>query len=129
MLPPADKAYLSGLGVEFEVEPEAGMTCVTLREWPLPLGFNRHTSDLLLRLHAGYPDVAPDMWWFSPAVLTSEGHRLPQTEVTEHHLGRDWQRWSRHLDANQWKSGIDGLESYFALLRSDMENSVSLNGR
>ena len=129
MLPPVDTAYLSGLGVEYEIVPESGMTCITLRQWPLPVGFNRDVSDLLLRLHPGYPDVAPDMWWFNPEVLTSEGHRLPQTEVTEHYLGRTWQRWSRHLDANQWKSGVDGLESYFALLRSDMEGSVSLSGR
>ena len=123
-LPSADISYLSGLGVEFEIEIEGGVTCVVLRDWGLPPGFNGSSSDLLLRLPAGYPDVAPDMWWFSPSVQTESGSSLPNTETYEHHLGRKWQRWSRHLQPGQWQSGIDGLESYIALIRHDLERSV-----
>ena len=128
-LPDSDNSFLSGLGVEFDVEVEGGMTCVVLREWGIPAGFNRSFSDLLVRLPAGYPDVAPDMWWFSPAVLTEAGASLRNTEAVEHHLGRDWQRWSRHFASGQWQSGIDGLESYVALIRRDLERWVPAAAR
>ncbi len=123
-LPDPDMAFLSGQGIEYEVVAESGMTCVLLRDWPLPAGFNHAAADLLVRLHPGYPDVAPDMWWFSPAVRRADGTDLPNTNVYEQYLGRQWQRWSRHLTPEQWRSGIDGLENYIALTRHELERSV-----
>ena len=123
-LPAADITYLSGLGVDYQIHVEGGMTCILLRDWPLPAGYNRSTVDLLVRLHAGYPDVAPDMWWFSPPVHAADGTALPQTNVYEHYLGCQWQRWSRHLTPGQWRSGVDGLENYFALVRNELDRST-----
>ena len=123
-LPAADRAYLSGLGIEYQIEPESGMTCVVLRSWPLPVGFSQPAVDLLVRLAPGYPDVPPDMWWFSPAVHMPNGTELPNTSVYEDYLGRRWQRWSRHLRPDQWRSGMDGLENYVTLIRNELQQSV-----
>ena len=123
-LPAADIAYLSGLGVEYQVDAEAGMVCVLIRDWTLPPGFNHSEVDVLVRLSQGYPDIAPDMWWFSPSVHTAGGAALRNTNVYEHYLGLQWQRWSRHLTAEQWQSGVDGLENYFALIRNELQRSV-----
>ena len=65
-IPQLDTAYLNERGIVHEIVPEAGMTCVVMSQWPLPRGFDRDESDLLVRLSPGYPDVPPDMWWFSP---------------------------------------------------------------
>jgi hypothetical protein len=100
------------------------MTCVVLPEFCLPPGFDRPRSDLLLRFNPGYPDVPPDMWWFDPPVRRNDGQPIPATEVIERYLGRNWQRWSRHFAAGQWRSGIDGLESFLALVRKELERSV-----
>ena len=127
MLPPDDIKYLTdriGNG-SHTLTAEANMTCLVLRDYHLPVGFDPEKSDLLLRLQAGYPDVPPDMWWFDPPVRRADGKPIPATEVIEHYLGRGWQRWSRHLTAGQWRSGVDGLESFFALLRKELEKSVS----
>lgn len=123
-LPQRDHDSLSGLGVDFEVVIEGGVTCVVLKGWRLPPGYNHSTADLLIRLSAGYPDVRPDMWWFAPPISAANGSSLPNTEVMENHLGRQWQRWSRHLQPEQWKSGVDSLESYVALVRQHLERSV-----
>jgi hypothetical protein len=101
------------------------MTCVILPGFPLPAGFDRVSSDLLLRLSPGYPDVPPDMWWFDPPVRPRDGRSVPATEHVECHLGRSWQRWSRHLSPGNWRSGIDGLESFLALLRRELERAVA----
>lgn len=119
-LPPLDAAYLEERSIPHTFSSESGMMCVVFPGWVLPAGFDRPAADLLVRLPAGYPDVPPDMWWFSPAVRRANGQFAPATEVTEHHLGRDWQRWSRHFQAGQWHSGIDGLKSYLALIRREL---------
>lgn len=123
-LPETDAAYLAERAINHEVVVDGGMTCVILHAWPLPNGYDRESADLMLRLSPGYPDLHPDMWWFQPAVRLANGQNLPATEVVEQHLGRSWQRWSRHLTGEQWRSGVDGLESYLALIRQDLERSV-----
>ena len=123
-LPESDIAYLQDRGLAHELVAESGMTCLVLPGWELPAGFDRSRSDLLIRLPAGYPDLAPDMWWFDPPVLAADGRAIPATEVREVHLGRRWQRWSRHFDSGQWQAGIDGLESYLALIRRELHKHV-----
>lgn len=119
-LPDADVNYLNERGLTFEMSHEANMTCVVFRGWPLPPGYDRTESDLLVRLSAGYPDVPPDMWWFDPPVRLADGRRVPATESTESYLGRQWQRWSRHFQNGQWRSGVDNLESFLALISGEL---------
>jgi hypothetical protein len=124
MLPAPDANYLQERAPNHAVSTEANMICVLIPAYPLPQGFDHTHADLLLRLSAGYPDVPPDMWWFDPPARRADGQIIPATEVVEHHLGRSWQRWSRHFTAGQWKSGIDSLESFLALLHRELERSV-----
>lgn len=123
-LPNLDVEYLARRGFEYTVASECNMTCVIIRAYPLPVGYDRAQADLLIRLSPGYPDVAPDMWWFDPAVKPADGRSLPATNSVEPYLGRSWQRWSRHFRAGQWMSGIDSLESFLALINNELERSV-----
>lgn len=123
-LPQSDLAYLTERGFAHEVAIESGMLCVVMPGWPLPEGLDRAAADLLVRLSPGYPDVPPDMWWFSPAVHLANGTALPATNVVERYLGRQWQRWSRHFTNGQWQSGVDGLASFLALIRQDLQHSA-----
>lgn len=117
---PADAQALDERSLVYEAIVESGMTCVVIKSWLLPAGYDHSESDLLLRLPAGFPDVAPDMWWFAPAVKLASGGVIPATEVVENHLGREWQRWSRHFQPGQWRSGVDGLESFLALIQHEL---------
>lgn len=119
-LPEADALFLTSREMAYDVQSESNMTCVVLRDWPLPQGYDHATADLLLRLPAGFPDVPPDMWWFCPGIKLVNGPPIPATEVIESHLGRNWQRWSRHFNSGQWKPGIDGLESFLALIGREL---------
>lgn len=120
LLPPGDEAFLNDKGVPFEVSQEGVTTCVLLPGWSLPAGYTESSSDLLLRLSAGYPDVPPDMWWFSPDLIRTDGQTIPATDLHEEHLGRTWQRWSRHFNGGQWLPGHDTLESFLALVSTDV---------
>lgn len=124
MLPPIDLDCLAERAPGYSVSSEAGMICVVVPDFPLGPGYDRPVADLLLRLAPGYPDVAPDMWWFHPYVRRADGGPIPATEVYERHFGREWQRWSRHLQPGQWRSGIDSIESYLAIVRRELVNAA-----
>lgn len=119
MLPQDDATYLAERGFDHDVVAEAGHVCVVIRNFPLPPGYDRSRVELLLRLAPGYPDIPPDMWWVSPGVHCSDGSAIAATSP-DHHLGRTWQRWSRHLAAGQWQPGRDSLEGFLALIRQDL---------
>ena len=120
MLPPNDADYLSSRFPSHSVNLLGRMICVILPAFPLGVGYDRPTADLLLRLAPGYPDVPPDMWWFSPAVRRLDGKEIPATQVTETYFNKPWQRWSRHLTPGQWRSGVDSLESFLCLVRREL---------
>jgi hypothetical protein len=126
MLPPLDQAYLGALSPAHAVSIEGGMTCVVIPSFSLPAGFTSASADLLLRLPAGYPDLQPDMWWFCPLVQRINGQPIEATQLMENYLGRTWQRWSRHLNAGQWRPGLDSIESYLALVRRELRRASGL---
>ena len=123
-LPDTDLTYLRDRDLPHEITEESGMTCVVFPNFKLPAGFDHESADLLVRLPAGYPDLAPDMWWFDPGLRTRDGNVIQATESIEPHLGRSWQRWSRHFQPGQWQSGIDGLESFMALINRELLKRV-----
>ena len=124
MLPAPDAAFLTERSFEYSTSVEGGAVCVVVLRLALPPGYNVQEADLLVRLPAGYPDLPPDMWWFDPPVRLANGQDLSNTNVVEPYLGRQWQRWSRHFSNGQWQSGVDGLQSYLALIRHSLERSV-----
>ncbi|HVA57605.1 MAG TPA: E2/UBC family protein [Gemmatimonadaceae bacterium] len=123
-LPAIDLQYLGERIIEHRVAIEANMTCVVLAGFQVPLGYDRERADLLLRLNPGYPDVPPDMWWFDPPLRRADGRPIQAADTFENHLGRTWQRWSRHFSTGQWRSGIDTLESFVALIRRELVRCV-----
>jgi len=120
-LPQIDLAHLAERASAYSIAFEGNVVCVVLQGYTLPSGYNRSQSDLLLRLNPGYPDVPPDMWWFDPSVRLEDGRIVQATESTENYLGRSWQRWSRHFPPGHWRSGIDCIESFLALIRKELE--------
>jgi hypothetical protein len=125
-LPAGDQQFLDERAIPHSVQVDGGMVCVVLSGWSLPAELNAPRVDVLIRLPGGYPDVAPDMWWVDPPLRRSDGTEIPATQVIEPHLGRQWQRWSRHFAAGQWQSGVDGLESYIALIRAQFAAAAGL---
>ena len=125
MLPSNDKEYLAERYPQYSVSDESMMTCVVIPEFELPSGFNQKSVDLLIRLAPGYPDVAPDMWWFAPSIQRVDQCSIPRTDVKEFYLGKKWQRWSRHLDQGLWQSGIDSIQSYISIVRKELKSAVA----
>jgi hypothetical protein len=124
MLPADDCNFLNGRFGGHSLAVEGGMTCVIVPDLALPPGLSHQQSDLLLRLSPGYPDVPPDMFWFDPHLSRVDGARIDCADQYEDYLGRRWQRWSRHLDGGAWRSGSDGLRSYFTLIEKELSRAA-----
>ena len=119
-LPAPDVEFLARRGFEHEVVADGIMTCVVLKNWMLPPGLSQPTADLLIRLQPGYPDLPPDMWWFDPGLTLANGTVIPADRIPRATSVESRQRWSRHFNSGQWRSGVDGLESYVALIEHEV---------
>jgi hypothetical protein len=122
MLRPVDQAYLDENFV-WEAVVAAGMVCVTIKGYPLALGLAPAVNELFVRLPAGFPDAGPDMFWFAEPVERVDGTPIPATEITEIHLGRSWQRWSRHI-GSRWRPGVDDLRTYMAYVATCIRSAA-----
>jgi hypothetical protein len=116
MLPTVDEAYLQQKALKYVEVIEDGALCIVIHEYPLPPGYDRATTDLLLRLPAGYPDAQPDMFWCDPPIHLAE--------LIETHLGRQWQRFSRHLSPGVWTPGVDSLGTFLTLIGAELARST-----
>jgi hypothetical protein len=131
MLPQSEVERLDRMVADCEiraygVQPEGGLTCVVLEGFRLPRGLSVATTDMLLRLPPGFPDAAPDMFWCDPPVHRTDGSIINQSEVTESYLGRQWQRFSRHLNPGEWRPGVDSVDSFVVLIRKTLCEGVRL---
>jgi len=115
MLRPVDRAYLDESNFVWDAVVEAGMVCVTIKEYPLAASLTPAVNELLVRLPSGFPDVGPDMFWLAEPVARVDGTEIPAIQVDEVHLNRSWQRWSRHIAA-RWRPGLDDLRSYMTYI-------------
>ena len=97
-------------GCSVEATEADGWANVVFNDYPVPLGYNTPSTDLLLKLPLSYPNGSPDMFW-TEEDLTLEGARIPnRAEHIEEALGRQWRRFSWHPQG--WNPGRDSLRTY-----------------
>jgi len=122
-IPERDTAFLRERGYQWEAVPDpAGSTFVIVRQFPVKGGgFSPEITDLMIRIPPQYPMTPLDMWYCDPPIrIAASGQFAPASEVMELHLGRPWQRFSRHLNGG-WKPGVDSLRSFFALIQRELQ--------
>jgi hypothetical protein len=125
MLPERDDAYLRDLGFDFDVTVDGGVLCTVIHNFVLPEGYEPRVTDLLLRLPAGFPDAAPDMFWCDPPIGVLRTGTYPQAaDQMETYLDRTWQRFSRHLAPGMWRPGTDDLRSFLTLIGAELARSL-----
>ena len=125
-LPEFDKDYLIEKGYLFEERLDNGVNGLIIKNWGLPEGvFNLQTSDLLIIIPSGYPEVGLDMWYFEPPILLSPSNRpARQTVANINFNNKVWQRWSRHYPPNEWRSGVDGIHTYLKRIETALQTAT-----
>jgi hypothetical protein len=83
----------------------------------------RTSCELLILIPDGYSTTKLDSWYTRPRLYRSNGTTPINTEGTQAMFGVDWQFWSRHLGENEWRAGIDGLETYLQYVRQGLRSA------
>jgi hypothetical protein len=122
-LPARDVKFLDERNYEWELTPDPqGASYLLIKSFDVSAGgFTPTVIDLMIRIPPQYPMTPLDMWYCHPPIrIAASGQFAPATEVIEAHLGKQWQRFSRHLNGG-WRPGIDSLRSYFVLIQKELQ--------
>lgn len=124
-LPARDLKFLNERSLIWELLPDPqGAAFLVVKGFNVAAGgFTPTVTELMVRIPMQYPMTPLDMWYCDPPVrLAANGQFATASEVMEGHLGRTWQRFSRHLNGG-WRPGVDGLRSYFALIQRELQGA------
>lgn len=106
-------------GCEVELVEADGFMNVILKGHPLPPGYTKTKSDLLIRLDKNYPNSKPDMFWLEKDVLLAGGAVSKNAEELLNALGREWRRFSWHF--NSWNPGTGDLLLFLEFINARLE--------
>jgi len=120
-----DLEFLRQKAFSFDADRVNAFVHVIIRGYQLPAGlYTPAATDLLIRLPANYPLLHPDMFWMFPAVRLGNGNYPDRADQFETFGDRQWQRWSRHMDAKNWRPSVDRLQAYLATIRRDLSKGL-----
>ncbi|WP_166211889.1 E2/UBC family protein [Cognatiluteimonas telluris] len=121
-LPSRDQAFLDDRGYDWELLSESAGGYLIVRNFDVTGGgFAPSPVTLMIRIPPQFPMTPLDMWYCNPPIRIAEsGHFAPASEVMESHVGKNWQRFSRHLNGG-WRPGVDGLRSFFVLIQRELQ--------
>lgn len=81
------------------------------------------TCDVLVLIPDGYATTKLDSFYTSLHLKRPDGSDPQNATVTQTLFGKAWQFWSRHLDANDWRVGVDGLRTYLSYVRGELRGA------
>jgi hypothetical protein len=115
VLPEADTAFLAEKGYKYQLTLDRGVVHLVIADFAFPEAYSPRSAELLIRILPGYPNSQLDMFWTIPDVVLAKGGYPAACTHKETHLGRSWQRWSRHWQV-EWKPGVDNLRSFISAI-------------
>lgn len=123
LIPERDEEYLKGKGFRYDLTQAGAETHLVMHDWPFPSAYNVRTADLLIRIPAGYPMTALDMFYTFPTIMLATGGYPAGSQQMENHNGRTWQRWSRH-HASGWRPGVDDLRTFITAMVVEIQKGI-----
>jgi hypothetical protein len=87
---------------ELEVAPDGSW--LIIRRYPLPPGWSKDATSVLILVPAGYPQTPPDNFYVDIDLRLAGGGRAEGGSDGLAHSGRQWQQFSWHfVDASEWQ--------------------------
>ena len=112
-LPPQLETDLKALqddGWEVTTHRDGNRVFILFAKYPLPPGWNKGETRLLLIADISYPNSKLDMFWVDPD-LQLEGGKIPQAgDSIEAYIGQQWRRFSWHVQ--KWNPAVDNVITY-----------------
>jgi hypothetical protein len=82
-----------------------------LPRWPLPVGWSKTECGLLVLMPPGYPVTPPDNFLVDDDLRVAGG-AMPGSAGHETQLGRQWLRFSWHVESGDWSPHADPLRGH-----------------
>jgi Prokaryotic E2 family E len=90
--------------------PDANQIRVVIDGYPLPKGWSKNETRLLLLTDVSYPNSRLDMFWVDADLRLKDG-RIPEaSNAVDSHLGTEWRRVSWHV--KKWNPAVDDIISF-----------------
>lgn len=121
-LPEDDERYLNEKGFDWELVKETEqLTWLLIRGYRVSADrYDRSQTDLLIHIPPQYNTAKLDMWYCDPPLCLAGGGYPNAAGTFEPHAGRNWQRFSRHLQDGEWRPGVDGLPLFFTFIAKEL---------
>jgi len=113
----AAELKLRGYGLQLHPQSD-GWIFTVIDGYPVPDGFNQHTTTVLIKIPPNYPLGGLDMFWTDPQLLLAGGIPPANTSI-EQNLGKSWLRFSWH--PQKWNPSTDSLTSYLKFINKRLE--------
>lgn len=99
---------------EARIEEHGNQRYLVVPNFPAPPHWQHSKVTLLAQIPNGYPAAWMDMFWVDPPLRLQDGREPEAAQVYEHHLGKQWQRFSWHYtDAQKaWRPGHSCLNTH-----------------
>ena len=82
---------------------------VLIKKFPLPSGWNKTETELLVLITAGYPSTPPDNFFVPIGFKLANGNPINAYTEPHPHRDRSWGQFSYHIDG-EWKPGKEILD-------------------
>lgn len=120
LIPDEDIEFLNEKGYDYELVQVSGAVHLILHRFPFPRYVPRE-ADMLIRLPAGYPQTALDMFYTIPDVKLPSGAFPDRCNQHPAFEGKTWQQWSRH---GTWRVGIDNLRTFLSAVIKEIDKGI-----
>lgn len=119
-LPEDDEEYLRQKEFNWELIPVGEEGCLILKDYPTSDAlYDRPATDVMIRIPAQYNNAALDMFYCNPPLKLKTGAYPQAADHFEDHIGRKWQRFSRHFPT-PWRAGVDGLPTLLTFVQREL---------
>ena len=82
-----------------------------MRRWSLPPGWSKRETAVLVLIPPGYPVTPPDNFFVDPDLRLANGG-MPGNAGPETQAGKQWLRFSYHVESGDWKPHADSKQGH-----------------
>ncbi|MFT3909758.1 MAG: multiubiquitin domain-containing protein [Ferruginibacter sp.] len=112
-----DEAFLNKNFPNWETIKVANTGWILIHQFEIVDGYNNKEVTVAFMVPPSYPTTEFDMMYFYPDLCRADGK--PIGALSHQNLeGKNYQRWSRHRVAGEWRSGVDNLETHVLSVQS-----------
>lgn len=116
-----DEEYLRQKGFTWELVPAEKQAYLVIKGYPVAAEiYDRSSTDVMIRIPALYNNAALDMFYCEPPLKLKSGGYPDRADHFEDHIGRRWQRFSRHFPT-PWRAGVDGLATLLTFVHRELQ--------